>query len=105
MPIILAFLSGLATIAGPLAIRVLFSLGMSFVTFKGIDLLMNWVEDQVKGYINGLPGTVLEIFGVMNGDRFIELVFTAYFVRMALRGLQASGFLTKMTWGNPTGGV
>lgn len=101
MPIILALLTGLASIAGPLAIRVLFSLGVGFVSFKGIDLLVNLLYQHIQGYINGLPGTVLQFFAVMNGDRFLELVFTAYTVRMALRGLQATGLLTKMTWGNP----
>ena len=105
MGIIQALLLGLSTIAGPLAIRVLFSLGVGFLTFKGVDKLLDTIYASVQGYLNGLPGVVVEMVGVMNVDRFIELVFTAYTVKMALKGMQASGLFTKMTFGQSTGGT
>jgi len=100
MGIIQALLTGLATIAGPLVIRALLALGMSFVAYKGIDTLVQWCYAQLQGYLNGLPGEIVAMLGVMNVDRFFEIVFTAYTVRMTMKGLQAGGLLTKISWGH-----
>jgi hypothetical protein len=95
MPIIMALLGGLMTIAGSLVGRVLLALGLGYVTFKGFDLTVAWLLVQIKANFVGMPADVVSFLGWLWVDKAIGMIFSAYTVAM-LAKLAGSANVTKM---------
>jgi hypothetical protein len=104
MPVILAWLAALVPIVKPLVIRVLTSLGLGVATYSGIALLLDQLRDLVVANINASGATILQYIAVFNVDRAITIIFSACTVRLVFMGMNASGAMTRMTWGNGGGG-
>lgn len=95
MPLLLAFLGGLATVAGSIVGRVLLALGMGFVTYTGFDAAVTYLLNQIKGDLSAMPGDVLSLLGFLWVDRAIALVFSAYSAALFVK-LAGSTKLTKL---------
>lgn len=95
MPALVAlFWSGLASILGSLVGRVLLALSIQFVTYKGIDALLNKALGYATTNLTSL-GAYAQFLGVMRVDEAISIVAGATLVRVTLSGLRASA-ITKM---------
>jgi len=90
-----ALVGALVTAAGSIVGRVLISLGIGFVTYSGIDFLLNALKTQVVSGFGGLPATAVGILGLMKVDVAISIIFSALLARLVLNGL-TSGKITKM---------
>ena len=95
MPIfVAALLGGLVSAAGSLVGRVLISLGVSYVSFKGMDVLLASIKSLVSSNLSGLPVGVVGLLGLFKIGTMINILFSAITVRMTLIGLK-SGAITK----------
>lgn len=95
MPIIMALLGGLLSIAGSMVGRVLLALGISYVTYKGFDTSIAWLLNQVKSNISAMPASIVSFLAWLYVDKAISLVFSAYATAAAIK-VSTSGTLTKM---------
>lgn len=91
MPVFLgALIGGLVSAAGSFAGSALISLGISAITFYGVKTLVDNVKAHVFSYLQagaGLEGFMSWI-GVLQVGTCINILFSAYIVRMTLRGLR-----------------
>lgn len=99
MPLLMSLLGGLLTIAGSMVGRVLLALGMSFVTFKGFDLTVSWLLNQIKAYMGGMPADVLSFLAWCWVDKAIGMVFSAYTAAIAVKVAGGTGITKLVTKG------
>jgi hypothetical protein len=96
MPLLLAsLLGGLINIAGTLAGQVLIGLGISVLTYTGIDTTLTWVKGEALTSLNGLPVEVIGMLSAMGVGEFINILTSAMTVRLTLDGLTAG---TMKSW-------
>lgn len=85
MPYLLVLLgSFLAKVVGPILARVLAALGLSVVTYQGVDLAISALKSQIQNYFGQIPADILNFIGLSGVDVFISLVFSAYAASFAL---------------------
>lgn len=85
MPYLLILLgSFLGKVVVPLLARVLAALGLSVVTFQGVDLGIGLLKSQLQSYFGQVPADILNFIGLSGVDVFISLVFSAYATSFAL---------------------
>jgi hypothetical protein len=90
MPVFLATLGGvLLNIAGSFALRVLVSLGISLVTYKGINTSLDWLKSQAISSIQGLNSDILGIIGVLQVGTCISIIFSAMTARLLITGFSS----------------
>lgn len=96
MPALLVwFLGGLATLLQSLVPRILFSLGIGFATFTGFQVALDALKADVIAGMQGLPATVVTVLSLLQVDRGVSLVLSAWLGVVALR--LANGVLTRLT--------
>jgi len=97
MPALVAWLlGGLLTIAGNLAVRVLLSLGIGWLTYQGVDVTLTWVKAQAVAAFTGLPPVALGLIGMLKVGQCISILFSALLMRLTLNGLSAGGAISKL---------
>jgi hypothetical protein len=95
MPIFLAaFLGGLVTAASSIAGRVLLSMGIGLVVFKGMDVMLDGLKTAIMNNTGQLPQTVVGLLGLMKMDVIVSIMFSALACRLAINGL-TSGVMKK----------
>lgn len=77
-----AFLFG--TNLRAIVFRVLALLGIGLITFTGGDLLIEQLFSVVESQFDALPPQIEQVIGLMQLDRFVTIVLSAYGVRFAL---------------------
>ena len=96
MPVFLAALiGGLVSAAGSLVGRILIALGVSYVSYKGLDVLFSGIQAAIQSNISGLPSGVIGLMGILKIGTSINIIFSAIVVRLTLGGL-TSGAVKKM---------
>lgn len=96
MPVfLLSMLGGLATVAGSLVGRVLLSLGIGYVSYKGIGVLLDWLKSQAISNLTSVPIEVLQVIGVAKVDVCVNILFSALAARLVIKGL-TSDTITQM---------
>lgn len=96
MPIFLAgLLGGLIQAAASLTGRVLLALGIGYVAYSGMDVLLDTLQGQVQAYIGGAPSDVLAILSLLKVDSSVSIIFSAYAARLVIGGL-TSGTVKRM---------
>ena len=96
MPVfIAALIGGLVSAAGSLVGRILISLGVSYVSYKGLDVLFSGIQTAIQSNISGLPSGVVGLMGILKIGTSINIIFSAIVVRLTLGGL-TSGAVKKM---------
>jgi len=103
MPLLTALLGGLLTIAGSMVGRVLIALGMSYVTYSGFDLGINWLLEQIKGNMAALPADVVSFLAWCWVDKAIGVIFSAYSAALVVK-LAGGTSLTKLVIKKSGGG-
>jgi len=100
LPIALGLGAVIGTIIVPLAIKLLVSLGIGFVTFTGVTLLLDTALAEIQAQFASQGFTaVSNLLAYMNVDNAITMIFSAIVMRATLRGLQAGGDLKKLGFG------
>ncbi|MCZ8252250.1 MAG: DUF2523 domain-containing protein [Hylemonella sp.] len=95
MPVFIAAIGGmLLQLVGSLVGRVLLALGLSVVTYSGIDLSLTWLKDQAISSANSLPSELLQLLVFLKVGECISIVTSAVAVRMLWQGM-ASGSIKR----------
>jgi hypothetical protein len=88
MPVFVpALLGGLVNIAASVAGRVLIALGISVITFSGLNVTLGWVKSQVVSALQGLPAEMVQLLAYAGVGEFISIIASAFAARMLLNGL------------------
>jgi hypothetical protein len=93
--LLLAFAGMLSSVAGTLVGRVLLALGISFVTYKGMDIVFDGLKSAVNNNLSGLPGDIAGMIGAVGIPQAIAIVFGAITARVTISGIR-SGSFTRM---------
>jgi hypothetical protein len=93
--LVIAFLGGLASMVGPLVGRVLLALGIGFVTYKGFDVGVSWLLDQIKSNMSSMPADMVAFLAWLWVDKAIGLLFSAYSAALGIK-MAGSTQITKM---------
>lgn len=75
------FLMGLI---GPLAVRVILSLGFSLVTYTGVTVALDALISYSRTNYNALPADVLALAGIAGVPEGLGLIFGAMTARIAV---------------------
>ncbi|OGT14457.1 MAG: cobalt ABC transporter permease [Gallionellales bacterium RIFCSPHIGHO2_02_FULL_57_16] len=90
MPAVLAMLGGLLlNIAGSLVLRVLTALGLSLVTYTGVNASLDWLKAQAVTAFQGLGAEVLGMLGTLRVGQCISIVFSAMVARQVVNGMSS----------------
>lgn len=88
MPLFFATLGGLLINASrSMAMQVLIALGVSVVTYQGIDTSITWLKAQALSSINGLPADMVSLIAYLGVGQCINIIFSAMVMRMTLSGI------------------
>ena len=90
-----ALLGWLIEIAGTLVGKVLLSLGISYLSYKGLDAVVGAAKAQFFSGLGGLSPTTVAIMGVMKIDVAVNMLCSALIGRLTLAGM-TSGAMKKM---------
>lgn len=69
-------------------VRVLYTLGMGIITYIGLDALLGYATDQIKGALGYLPDLALNLMGLAQMDIAINIILSAYSVNLGMMALQ-----------------
>lgn len=90
-----AIVAGLASAAGQIVLKVLFGLGIGYLTFTGVDLLVTQNEAQVLGLLGGLDPVAVQLIGVLKIGSCVKVIFSALVIRLSIIGLD-QGLIKRM---------
>lgn len=93
MPVFVAAFGGmLLNLVGTLAGRVLVALGISVVTYTGLNASLDAIKGQALSAFGALPADMLAIMGLMKVGVSISIVSSAITARLVLNGLTGDTF-------------
>jgi hypothetical protein len=93
MPVIVAFLwNAFLAILPSLVGRVLLSLGMSVVTYTGLQVTFGWLKDQAVAKFLLLPPDVVGLLAVLKVGESLSIIFSALLVRASLNAASSGTF-------------
>lgn len=93
MPVIVAFLwNAFLAILPSLVGRVLLSLGMSVVTYTGLQVTFGWLKDQAVAKFLLLPPDVVGMLAVLKVGESLSIIFSALLVRASLNAASSGTF-------------
>lgn len=88
MPVFLAALGGvLLNITASMVGRILVSLGIGVVAYKGISGSLDFLKSQVVASASGLPADVLGMLSTMKVGVCISIIFSAMLARLLVTGM------------------
>lgn len=96
MPLIIAALWGaLRQLLGTFIGAALFSIGIGYVTYTGVDVSLAWVKASFLSGLSGMPANALAIAGMLKVGVCVSMLLSAVSMRLTLAGL-TSGTLKRM---------
>jgi hypothetical protein len=93
MPIIGWLIAACSTIVG----RVLISLGISYVSYKGLDAGITAMKSEFFNSASGLGSTVTGLMGVLKLDVCVNMIASAIVGRLVFAGM-TSGTVRRMVF-------
>lgn len=88
MPIwVASLMGGLVQVAGTLVGRVLLALGVSFLSYQGIDTSLTWLSSQIASAFAGLPAQVVSVLSAAGVGSALGIVMSALAARLVLDSL------------------
>jgi hypothetical protein len=89
MPAILLMIgAGIKYFMAYAIVRFMLAVGLSYVTYSGMDVLMSNMETQIQSLFGGLGGDLYAILAMMGADVGISIMFSAITIRLVLIGFQ-----------------
>lgn len=95
MPLLWALGGLLLNLVGSIAGRALLALGMGFVTYKGMNVGIDWLMNQIKSNVAGLPNDIVQFLAYLWVDKAISMLFAAYAAAALIR-MAGSDSMTKL---------
>lgn len=97
MPVIMnVLIGGLVSAMGTFVGRILASLGMGYITYQGVDMMLTWVRNGISSGMAGLPADVLSILSAFKAGEGVSVLLSALAIRMTIDGM-TSGRFRKLT--------
>ncbi len=93
--LIAAFLGALAQVMGSLVGRVLLALGISYVTYKGLNIGIDWIYAQMQSSLQSMSSDVVDFLAFLWVDKALSTMFSAYTAAVALK-MAGGTSITKM---------
>lgn len=88
MPVfVAAFMGALVNITASMVGRVLVSLGIGVVAYKGMSSSLIWLKDQAISSVTALPAEMLGLMAFLKIGECICIVFSAILARLIINGL------------------
>lgn len=95
-------LAGLAVmLVSGLVGRILFSLGISAVTYVGVGIMLNGLKDFALSQVSGVGGVVGQFVLLLHVPDALNLIMSAAMVKYTLGGLMPNGSIYKWHLGQP----
>ena len=85
------FITILATMVGPLIIKILSSLGIGTVTYTLGTYALDGLFSTIKNNFSSLPPEVIPFLAMAKVDFFLTTVFAAYAARLVWNGFSGTG--------------
>lgn len=92
--LIYAFIGVLANALSSLVGRALLALGFSYFTYTGLNVGVDWIQNQMQGFLGAMPADILNFVGFLYIDKALSMVFSAFAAALVVRGASAS--ITRM---------
>lgn len=90
-----AMLVALAPLLSSLVFKLLVSLGIGIATYTGFNAVISSIATQMASMWSGLGADLMAMAYLMQIDRSINLLLSAYTVRLTLQGLTALGSISR----------
>ena len=88
MPVLVAMIiGGLISAATTMVGRVLLALGLGYASYHGFDALMTFIKTTVFTQLGAQSADVLTLIGVLQIGTCINIISSAYVIRLTLSGL------------------
>lgn len=91
-----ALMGALATAMGTLVGRAVLALGIGFVTYKGIDIGMQSLQENAIDSMKGIPAGMIGLMGYLWIDKAITVIFSAITVAITFKTI--GGAMKRMTF-------
>lgn len=91
VPLAIGFWAVFTSIVVPLVVRVFVALGVGWVAYQGLDVLLDNIGALIQSTLSGMPPTVVEFLALVNADRATVIILSALSARLVLAGLTAAG--------------
>jgi len=78
MPLLLSIGGLLLQLVGSVIGRALIALGMSYVTFRGLNVGIDWLLAEIKSNISAMPAQAIQFLAYLWVDKAIAMMFSAY---------------------------
>ncbi|MDH5939868.1 DUF2523 domain-containing protein [Vibrio splendidus] len=85
----LVFFEALGNLLENLFYRFLIGIGLSFTTYKSLDVLIETVKQSVVSQYLQLDSSLLNLLALTKIDEAITVIFSAFLAKMALKGFIA----------------
>ena len=95
MPLIMALAGVLLNIVGSVVGRALLALGLSFVTYKGMDTGIGWLLQEIKTNMSALDPRIVQFLAFLWIDKAISMMFAAYSTAAIIR-MAGGSTITKL---------
>jgi hypothetical protein len=92
-----ALIGWLIEAAGTLVGQVLLALGISFLSYKGLDSMIGAAKSQFFTSVAGLSPTTVAMLGAMKVDVAVNMLCSALVGRLTVAGM-TSGVLKKLVF-------
>ena len=76
--------------------RVILAFGIGIMTMTGVSAGLSALEGLIKGDLTGSAGWIASIMGQMGFDLFVNIIFSAFVMKLTMKGLQQGGNISTM---------
>lgn len=83
MPFLLA---GLGTLLGNLITKIIFALGIGFISYKGADVLISHVTSYIASQTGVIPAELSEAWNALGCQIAMNMILSAYTTKLSLVG-------------------
>lgn len=87
--------AGLASGVGQIVAKALVTLGVGYVTYTGLEALIELNEGQIIALLQTLPVTAQQLIGVLKVGTCVRIIFSALVMRATLFGMN-EGVIKRM---------
>lgn len=75
----------LVSMVKPILSQILVTLGLSVITYKGVDLLVNQLSGTLNSQLSSMPIALIQLLGLSGFDVALSVVFSAFVVKMTMQ--------------------
>lgn len=85
------FLTGLMSVLMSWGGKILSSLGVSFVAYKGLERVQGMMISAVHGSLSGVPASALSVFYMVGGGVVLNWFFGCFAFVVVFKGISRLG--------------